>query len=76
MDETNQTDKSNMIEILESTPEQIVDALKLAKNVKITEPIKKIMVAGMGGSGVSGDILKAYLRDKIDVTVKIISCLN
>jgi len=39
MDETNQTDKSNMIEILESTPEQIVDALKLAKNVKITEPI-------------------------------------
>ncbi len=69
MDETNQTDKSSMIEVLESIPEQIGDAVKLAKDIKITEPIKKIMVAGMGGSGVSGDILKAYLKDKLDVTV-------
>jgi len=69
MDETNQTDKSNMIEVLESIPEQIAEAVKLAKDVKVTEPIKRIMVAGMGGSAVSGDILKAYLKDKIDVTV-------
>ncbi|MBA3064609.1 bifunctional phosphoglucose/phosphomannose isomerase [Candidatus Woesearchaeota archaeon] len=69
MDKTNQTDKSNMINVLESIPEQIAEAVKLAKDVKVTEPIKKIMVAGMGGSAVSGDILKAYLKDKIDVTV-------
>ena len=69
MDETNQTDKSNMINVIESIPEQIAEAIKLAKDVKVTDPVKRIMVAGMGGSAVSGDILKAYLRDKIDVTV-------
>jgi len=69
MDETNQTDKSNMIKVLESIPEHIAEAVKLAKDVKITEPIKNIMVAGMGGSAVSGDILKAYLKDKINVEV-------
>jgi len=69
MDETNQTDKSNMIKVLESIPEHIAEAVKLAKDVKITEPIKRIMVAGMGGSAVSGDILKAYLKDKINVEV-------
>ena len=65
MDETNQTDKSSMIEVLESIPEQIGDAVKLAKDIKITEPIKKIMVAGMGGSGVSGDILRHILRIRL-----------
>ena len=69
MDMANKTDKSNMINILESIPEQIAEAVKLAKDVKVTDPVKRIMVAGMGGSAVSGDILKAYLRDKIDVTV-------
>ncbi len=69
MDETNQVDKSNMINILENIPEQIAEAIKLAKDIKVTEPVKRIMVAGMGGSAVSGDILKAYLKDKIDVTV-------
>ncbi|PIN77694.1 bifunctional phosphoglucose/phosphomannose isomerase [Candidatus Woesearchaeota archaeon CG_4_10_14_0_2_um_filter_33_10] len=69
MDMANKTDKSNMINILESIPEQIAEAIKLAKDVKVTDPVKRIMVAGMGGSAVSGDILKAYLRDKIDVTV-------
>ncbi len=69
MDEINQTDKSNMINILKSIPEQIAEAVKLAKDVKITEPIKKIMVAGMGGSAICGDILKAYLKDKINVEI-------
>jgi len=69
MDETNQTDKSNMIKVIENIPEHIAEAVKLAKDVKITEPIKNIMVAGMGGSAVSGDILKAYLKDKINVEV-------
>ncbi|MDD5086422.1 MAG: bifunctional phosphoglucose/phosphomannose isomerase [Candidatus Nanoarchaeia archaeon] len=69
MDDENNVDSSNMISTLENVPNYIEDASKLAENIKITEPIKRIMVAGMGGSSISGDILKSYLHDKIEVVV-------
>ncbi len=63
-------DTRDMYTILERFPQQIMDALKLAEHFKIKENVDKIIVTGMGGSALAGDILKAYLHDsKIPVYV-------
>jgi len=53
-------DKENMLDVLVKFPEQCKKASILGKNIKINTP-DFIFVCGMGGSGISGDILKAYL---------------
>lgn len=57
-------DKRDMYSILERFPKQIASAMKLGENVKITEHIDRIIVTGMGGSALAGDILQTYLDDK------------
>ncbi|HLD89288.1 MAG TPA: bifunctional phosphoglucose/phosphomannose isomerase [Candidatus Nanoarchaeia archaeon] len=54
-----------MYNALEKFPDQITDALSLAEHIKPRNihHINKIIVAGMGGSGVSGDLLKSYFAD-------------
>ncbi|MFH1563762.1 MAG: bifunctional phosphoglucose/phosphomannose isomerase [Nitrospirota bacterium] len=56
-------DKSNMYQVLKKFPEQLTKAIEFAKDVKNTGPINKIVIAGMGGSALPGDILKIYLSD-------------
>ncbi|MEM4266873.1 MAG: bifunctional phosphoglucose/phosphomannose isomerase, partial [Candidatus Nanoarchaeia archaeon] len=57
-----------MEEILKKVPEQIKEATKLG-NIKV-EKADKIVVCGMGASGITGDILKDLLKDKIVITNK------
>ena len=57
-----QYDKSSYITDLEDFPYHIIDGYELAKDVKVEKKnISKIIVAGMGGSGMPGDILKSYM---------------
>lgn len=56
-------DKSDMKGVLENFPQQIREALALAKGIKTDKKIDKIIITGMGGSALPGDILKAYLSD-------------
>ncbi|MBE0477623.1 bifunctional phosphoglucose/phosphomannose isomerase [Candidatus Aerophobetes bacterium] len=56
-------DKSNMREILERFPEQCKEAIKLGRDMNVTSRIRgdkvdKIVVCGLGGSAIGGDILK------------------
>ena len=63
-------DKSDMLSVLEHFPDQINKAFfELAKNIEAKGKYTKIIVAGMGGSALPGDILQLYLLDKIDVPV-------
>ncbi len=57
-------DTRDMYSILEKFPNQIAAAMKLGENIKITEVIDKIVVTGVGGSALAGDILKTYLQDE------------
>ncbi|OKY77960.1 MAG: Glucose-6-phosphate isomerase Pgi [Candidatus Methanohalarchaeum thermophilum] len=34
-----------------------------------TKNIRNIVITGMGGSGIGGDLLKAHLRDKLDIPI-------
>lgn len=58
-----------MFEILENFPKQCKESLRLGEKVKNPSPkINKIVISGMGGSGIAGDLVKSYI-DKIPVFV-------
>lgn len=62
------TNKSDMLGVLEAFPEQCKEAIKLARKVKIKGKIANIVVCGMGGSGIGGDLLRPFVK-KIPVFV-------
>ena len=64
------TDNSNMLKAIEDFPQQCSTALELPKGMSVSGKVDKIVVAGMGGSAVGGDLLKAYMHSsKIPVFV-------
>src|SRR3989338_743690 len=64
------TDNSNMLKVIEDFPQQCRTALELPKGMSVSGNVDKIVVCGMGGSAVGGDLLKAYMHDsKIPIFV-------
>lgn len=53
-------DKSNMLEVLDNFPQQCKDALTLPKGIVAKGDITSVVVCGMGGSAIGGDLLKTY----------------
>ena len=71
-DETKRIDKENMVGLCERTPEFCKDALRLAEEAEI--PYKQpgnIVVAGMGGSAIGGELLKDWLCDKVSIPIEV-----
>jgi len=62
-------DKAHMLDGLARFPEQIKEALTIAEAVQRFNFLKinNVVVAGMGGSAISGDIMLSLFRDKLDV---------
>ncbi len=58
-------DKSNLRESILSISQQFKDGFELAKNIKITDDFDKIMISGMGGSALPGDILRTYFNEPL-----------
>ncbi len=63
-------DKEDMYSVLKKFPNQIRDAWKLAGDLKFTD-IDRIVICGMGGSALSGEILKSYLFNNFKVPIEI-----
>jgi glucose/mannose-6-phosphate isomerase len=63
-------DKQDMYGVLESFPNQVKDGWALGKDIQFKD-IDKIIVAGMGGSALSGEILKCYLSDELKIPLEI-----
>ncbi|MBI3034731.1 bifunctional phosphoglucose/phosphomannose isomerase [Candidatus Woesearchaeota archaeon] len=55
-------DSSNMLKVIEDFPQQCRTALELPKGISVSGKIDKIVIAGMGGSAVGGDLLKIYMH--------------
>ena len=55
------TDKSNYLGVLENFPKQCREAMLLPKGEVIKGEATNILVCGMGGSAIGGDLLKSYL---------------
>ena len=63
-------DQSKMRQVILNFPDQFRKGLELSKEVKVKKPINKIVVSGMGGSALPGDLLKLYLRNS-DIPLEI-----
>lgn len=65
-------DKSNMLSFCVDAPKHYADASRLARPFRVSfiKP-QKIIVAGMGGSAIGGELLKDWARDRINVPIEI-----
>lgn len=72
-DDVKTIDKGNMLELCEKMPDLCRDAIKRAEKVKISHALpRNIIVVGMGGSAIGGQLLKDWLHDKAAVPIEIV----
>lgn len=70
LDAIKKVDSNNLLDIVRKFPEQMEDAVETAEKVEIEEfkPLH-IVIAGMGGSAIGGDILANWLSDRTDIPI-------
>lgn len=61
-------DKEDMLSVLENFPKQCIEAVKIASKVKVKGKVDKVVICGMGGSGIGGLLAKKF-QDKIPIMV-------
>ncbi len=73
MDEVKKIDKSDMLADLAKTPDYCLDAIERAKKVDMPKDVhpKTIVIVGMGGSAIGGEILQGWLRDTFPVPIDV-----
>lgn len=59
----NKIDKQNLYSVIKNIPDQLIEGLEIAKEVKVEGNFKAIEISGMGGSCWPGNILRIYLHD-------------
>ncbi len=59
----NKIDKENLYGVIKNIPDQLIEGLELAKDVKVEGKFKAIEISGMGGSCWPGNILRIYLHN-------------
>ncbi|MFN3135523.1 MAG: bifunctional phosphoglucose/phosphomannose isomerase [Candidatus Kryptonium sp.] len=65
-------DKSDMFSKLVNFAQQVSEAVKIGEGAKVNFSIKKInkiVLTGLGGSAIAGDLLRSYLSDEIKVPI-------
>ena len=62
MAKNNNIDKSNMREVIIQSPDQLINGLDLAKNVKIEGQFKNIIICGLGGSALPANIVASLIK--------------
>jgi glucose/mannose-6-phosphate isomerase len=66
------TDRSNMLSFCIEAPKHYRKATELAKNVTVDfKRPRTIIVAGMGGSAIGGELLRDWAFDRIEVPIEI-----
>ncbi|MBX5328538.1 MAG: bifunctional phosphoglucose/phosphomannose isomerase [Candidatus Bathyarchaeota archaeon] len=72
LEEIKRIDKSNMLSFCVGAPKHYSDAARLAETISISYPKPKaIIVAGMGGSAIGGELLKDWARDQLTVPIEV-----
>ncbi len=68
--ELSKRDEQGMLKILGRFDQQLEQALEIGQEVKIPaggQPVEKVVLCGMGGSAIGGDLLRAYLGQDMKV---------
>ena len=66
-------DKSDMLVKVASFPEQIIESKEIVEKTQLDSffKIDNIIISGMGGSAISGDILQSLLRDRLEIPIYV-----
>ena len=59
-----------MLEIIESLPQQLINAKDFRIDVE-RKPFRRVIIAGMGGSAISGDVVRDIL-DGVDFSIEVV----
>ncbi|MDP3957196.1 MAG: bifunctional phosphoglucose/phosphomannose isomerase [bacterium] len=59
----NPIDKSNLRQMLLDSPDQFMEGFRIAKGIKLSGTFKSVMISGMGGSALPGNLFRVYLSD-------------
>lgn len=86
-EEVKEIDRSNLLNLCVKAHEDCQDAIQRAEKIKIPNEVKisqkitikyrkpqNIIITGMGGSAIGGEILQDWLRDKLPIPIQI--CRN
>lgn len=63
-----------MKELIAKFPAQLIEALEIGEKADIhghSKPINKVFIAGLGGSGIGGDFVAAFIKDECKVPVLV-----
>ena len=67
-----QIDRDNMLSLCIEAPRHVRKATELAETVSISySNPETIIIAGMGGSAISGELLKDWVKDKVNFPVEV-----
>jgi glucose/mannose-6-phosphate isomerase len=68
-----EVDKSDMLNLLVKTPYCCRDAIMRTKQTNLPTKVKpkNIVIVGMGGSAIGGEILKDWLRDDLPIPIEV-----
>ena len=65
-----------MNEMIKSFPDQIIDQFENLNSLHLSldkfSNVDTIVIAGMGGSAISGDLVKLFLKNDIDVPITVL----
>ncbi len=66
-------DKSDMLLKVASLPEQIEESREIIETSQLENifKINNIIISGMGGSAISGDIVQSFLRDRLEIPIYV-----
>lgn len=59
----NPLDKSNLRQMILDSPDQFVEGMRIADGTRVEGDFNKIMISGMGGSALPGNLFRMYLND-------------
>jgi glucose/mannose-6-phosphate isomerase len=74
LEQIKKIDSFSMLELIKALPQQIVEARDLALNLDIPleyASVDKVVVSGMGGSAIGGDLLKSLVNLKLQIPLII-----
>ncbi len=71
-DKVRAIDKSSMLELCEKTPDFCRDAIKRAERAETDyKRPENVIIVGMGGSAIGGELLKDWLQDRASVPIEV-----
>lgn len=74
LDEINRTDPKGMHTWIADFSKQAEDAVRIGKKAKVklnAKGIRNIVLTGLGGSAIGGDLLRSYLADELQIPFSV-----